>query len=95
MPEPDPLTFTLTADASRALRQAVADGEFASVDDALADALAAWARRHEEREEELAWIKAQIAVSLIDPGPTLSEKEVDQRLEAFFDAAERRDHEAA
>lgn len=91
----DPITLTLPGDASRALRQAVADGEYGSIDDALADALARWGRRHEEREEELAWIRAKVSASLADPEPDLSEEEVDERLRLMFEAHDRRADEAA
>lgn len=91
----DPITLTLPGDASRALRQAVADGEYGSVDDALADALARWGRRHEEREEELAWIRAKVHASLLDPRPRLSMDEVRAHMDEVFKNARQQDDAAA
>ena len=84
MSDHDPLTLTIPADLSRALREAAAAGECGSADDALADALATWARRHEDREEELACVKASVRAAIHDPRPSSSLEEVDAHLDAFF-----------
>lgn len=92
------ISVSLPAELGLALREAVAKGEYPSVDDAAADALTTWARRHQDREEDLAWVKARIKASIIDPRPSLSGEEVDAYLEELFkadEAAERRSDEAA
>lgn len=92
------VSIQIPAHLAAALREAVAVGEYASVDEAAADALTTWARRHADREEELAWVKARIKASIIDPRPSLSGAEVDAYLDALFEAdeaAERRSDEAA
>ena len=95
MSESHPLTVTLPADLSRRLREAVAEGEYPSVDEALADALSAWANRHEDRADELAWVRAKLRASLADPDPDLSEEEVEARLRAMFRPAGREADAAA
>lgn len=84
MTEPDRITLTLPADTSLALRQAVADGEYGSVEDAVADALSTWRHRHEDRAETLAEIRAMVGASIHDPRPSLSLDEVDAHMDAFF-----------
>ena len=80
----EPLTLTVPAHLAAAIRDAVAAGEYSSPEAALADALEIWSRRHEEREETLAELKAMIGASIHDPRPSLSLAEVDAHLEAFF-----------
>lgn len=91
----DPITLMLSAEASRRLREAVADGEYGSVEDALEDALGAWGRRHEDRAEALAMIKARIAASLDDPRPSLSLADVEARMQALYRRERARNDEAA
>lgn len=95
MTEPDRITLALPADTSLALRQAVADGEYGSVEDAVADALSGWQRRHEDRAEELAWVKAKIRSSLLDPRPSLSMEQVRSHMDEVFRRAKRQDDAAA
>lgn len=78
------LTLTIPAELAAALREAVAANEYASPDEAVADALATWARRVEDREEELAWIRAKVRAAIHDPRPSLSLEQVDAHLDAFF-----------
>ena len=80
----EPLTVSIPAPLARALRDAVAAGEYPSADAALADALERWTHRHEERQEAFAELKAMIGASIHDPRPSLSLAEVDAHLEAFF-----------
>ena len=89
------LRLTIPPDLATLLREAVAAGEFPSVDAALADALETWGRRHEERAENLAWLKARLLSARLDPRPLLSQAEVDDKLKAFFAAAEKAADEAA
>lgn len=91
----EPITLSLPAEVLAALQAAVEAGEYASPEDAVGDALRVWQRRHKDRAEELAWVKARIKASLADPRPSLSGEEVDAHLEAFFANAERQADEAA
>lgn len=96
MPSSENLTVTVPAELAAALRDAVATGEYPDLDAALADALAGWSRRHEDREENLAWLKASILRARLDPAPDLSEEEFEARMQTFYTAAERAaDNEAA
>lgn len=90
------LTLTIPQHFADELREAVAAGEYASADDALADALSTWARRKEDREEGMAEIRAMVAASIHDPRPSLSLDEVDAHLDALFRNVEAsRNNEAA
>ena len=89
------LPLTVPPDLARLLRAAAEDGEYPSADAALADALAVWARRHEDAAENLAWVKARIRRARLDPTPLLTEEDVDQRMDAFFAAVDKAADEAA
>lgn len=91
----EPLTLTVPRDVAAALREAVDNGEYASLDAAFLDALTVWMRRHEDREEDLAWIKARVLRARLDPSPDLTEEELEARMEAFFAAADKAVDEAA
>ena len=91
----EPLHVTIPPDYAAALRDAVAAGEYASLDEALADALSAWSRREDEHEEELAWIKAKVRASIADPRPSLSLAEVRAHMDAVFARARSDGDEAA
>lgn len=95
MSEEGRLTVTLLPEISRALGDAVEAGEYGSIDDALADAFATWSHRHEDREEELAWVKARIHASLDDPRPSLTIEEVEAHMKAVFANAQKRRDAAA
>lgn len=89
------LRLTVPPDLAAFLEKAVAAGEFPSVDAALADALETWGRWHEQRAEDIAWLKARIERGRLDPTPHVTEAELDARLEAFLAAAAKAADEAA
>jgi antitoxin ParD1/3/4 len=91
----EPLTLTIPARFARAFRDAVAAGEYASPEAALADALENWTHRHEDAEEELAWMKARIQASLADPRPSLTMAEVRSYLDQVFERTRAADDAAA
>lgn len=89
------LPLTVPPEFARLLQAALEAGEYPSADAALADALAVWARRHEDAAENLAWVRARIRRARLDPTPLLTEEEVDRRMDAFFAAVDKADDEAA
>lgn len=89
------ISVTLTPEMLRLVEAAVEAGEFASVSEALRDAIRAWQREREERAERLEAIRARIRRSLEDPRPPLTMEEVDERLESLFRELEARHGNAA
>ena len=89
------LTASIPTELASALREAVSAGEYASLDEAFADALTAWARRHEDQEEAAAWIRARIRASIADPRPSLSPAEVRAHMKKVSARSRATDDEAA
>ena len=89
------LTVTLPSELAAALRYAVIKGEYADVDAALADALTTWSRREEEAKEELAWTRAKVRASILDPRPSLTMNEVRAQLDEVFAQTRMNGDEAA
>jgi len=81
------ISITLPPEMLRLLREAVAEGEYASTSEALRDAVRAWHRQRLEDAERLAVLRARARLSLTDPTPSLSEAEADARLAALFAAS--------
>lgn len=77
------------------IERAIATGEYASAEEAVADALRTWTRRHEERAEELLALKARINAALSDPRPSLSTDEVKAHLQAVVAKSKARRDAAA
>jgi antitoxin ParD1/3/4 len=75
---------TMTGDMLRVIRESVDSGEYASASEVLCDAMRLWQRQRAEDAERLQAIRARIRRSLDDPRPSLTEEEVDARLEALF-----------
>ncbi len=71
----------------RLLREAVAEGEYASTSEALRDAVRTWHRQRLEDTERMAALRARTQQSIADPAPALSEAEADARLAALFAAS--------
>jgi antitoxin ParD1/3/4 len=84
MQSAEKISVTLPPDMLRVLRDAVAAGEFASTGEALRDAVRAWQRQRLEDAERLAAMRTRVHAALADPRPSLTETEVDDRLQAFF-----------
>ena len=81
------ISITLPPDMLRLIREAVAEGEYASTSEVLRDAVRAWQRQRLEDAERLAALRARARASLADPAPALTEAEADARLAALFAAA--------
>ena len=81
------ISITLPPEMLRLVRQAVAEGEYASTSEALRDAVRAWHRQRLEDAERLAALRARAQQSIADPAPSLSETEADARLAALFAAS--------
>jgi antitoxin ParD1/3/4 len=71
----------------RLLREAVAEGEYASTSEALRDAVRAWHRQRLEDTDRLAALRARAQRSIADPAPSFSETDADARLAALFAAS--------
>ncbi|MCJ2124983.1 type II toxin-antitoxin system ParD family antitoxin [Methylobacterium sp. J-077] len=83
MPPAETISVTLPPETVRALRERVEAGEYASVGDALEDAVRAWQSRRREDAERLDAIRARIRRSLDDPSPPLSVEGVRAHLKAL------------
>ncbi len=84
MPSAEKISITMTPDMLRIIRESVEAGEYASASEALRDAVRVWQRQRVEDAERLRSVRARIRRSIDDPRPSLSEIEVDTRLEALF-----------
>jgi antitoxin ParD1/3/4 len=87
MQSAEKISITLPPEMLRLLREAVAEGEYASTSEALRDAVRAWHRQRLEDTERLAALRARGRQSLADPAVPLSEAEADARLAALFAAS--------
>lgn len=85
------ISITLPPEMLRLLREAVADGEYASTSEALRDAVRAWHRQRLEDAERLAALRARAQQSIADSAASLSEADVDARLQALFAASSAAD----
>lgn len=88
------ISVTLTPEMLRVIEASVEAGEFASVSEALRDAVRAWQRERQERAERLEAIRARIRRSLEDPRPPISMEELDRRMDALFERLRRGDEAA-
>jgi antitoxin ParD1/3/4 len=87
MPNPERLSITLPPDMLRDIRDAVAAGDYASTSEVLRDAVRRWQRQRSEDAERLAALRARAQRSLADPRPSLTEAEVNARLDALLDGS--------
>jgi antitoxin ParD1/3/4 len=87
MQSAEKISITLPSEMLRLLREAVAEGEYASTSEALCDAVRAWYRPRLEDTECVAALRARARQSLADPAASLSEAEADIRLAARFGAS--------
>lgn len=94
MQSAEKISITITPDMLRAVRESVEAGEYASISEAMRDAVRVWQRQRLEDAERLAAIKARIRRSLDDPRPALSSEEVRDSLEALFAEARKDAHSA-
>ena len=89
MQNAEKISVTVTTDMLRTIRASVEAGEYASTSEALRDAVRLWQRQRSEDAERLSALKARVQRSIDDPRPSLSEAEVDARLDRLFDDAPR------
>jgi antitoxin ParD1/3/4 len=75
----------MTPDMLEAIRNGAASGVYASTSEVLRDAPRLWRHQRAEDAERLEVIRARIRRSLDDPRPSLSEDEVDTRLDRLFE----------
>jgi antitoxin ParD1/3/4 len=80
MQNAEKISVTMTPELLRILRESVEAGEYASMSEALRDAVRSWQRQRVEDAERLAALRARVKRSLDDPRPDLSEDEVAARL---------------
>ena len=80
MPSAEKISVTMTSDMLKVIRESVSAGEYASTSEALRDAVRQWRRRRVEAAERLDAVRARLRRSIDDPRPSLSENEVDARL---------------
>ena len=76
------VSVTMAREQMQAIRERVEAGEFATVSEAMRDAVRVWQRQRIEDAERLEAIRARVRRSIEDPRPSLSEDEVDAALEA-------------
>ena len=81
------ISVTMTTEQIETIRASVEAGEYASTSEALRDAVRVWQRQRSEDAERMASIKARIRRAISDPRPSLTEAEVDERLDRLFAAA--------
>jgi antitoxin ParD1/3/4 len=81
------ISITLPPEMLRLIRESVASGEYASTSEVLRDAARLWHRQRLEDAERLAELRARLRRSLGDPRPSLTEGEVQERLQALFERA--------
>jgi antitoxin ParD1/3/4 len=84
MQSAEKISVTITSDMLRAIRESVSAGEYASTSEALRDAVRLWQRQRLEDAERMEGLRARLRRSIDDPRPSLSDGEVDERLERLF-----------
>jgi antitoxin ParD1/3/4 len=87
MQSAEKISVTMTTDMLKVIRESVRAGEYASTSEALRDAVRLWQRRRIEDAERLEAIRARVRRSIDDPHASLSEDEVDARLDRLFETA--------
>jgi antitoxin ParD1/3/4 len=75
------ISITMTPDMLRAIRESVEAGEYASVSEALRDAVRVWQRQRIEDAERLTAITARVRRSLEDPRPSVPLDDAFDRIE--------------
>ncbi|TGQ07855.1 MULTISPECIES: type II toxin-antitoxin system ParD family antitoxin [unclassified Mesorhizobium] len=76
------VSVTMAREQMQAIRERVEAGEFATVSEAMRDAVRVWQRQRIEDAERLEAIRARVRRSIEDSRPSLSEDEADAALEA-------------
>jgi antitoxin ParD1/3/4 len=89
------ISVTITPEMHRLIRESVEAGEYASASEVLRDAMRAWQRQRVEDAERIKAVRGRIRRSLDDPRPSLSEEEVEARLEELFEETAKARRDAA
>lgn len=84
MSHAEKIGVAMTVEQLGAIRASVEAGEYASTSEALRDAVRLWQAQRVEDAERIALIRARIRRSIDDPRPSLTDAEVDERLERLF-----------
>jgi antitoxin ParD1/3/4 len=74
------LSITLPAEMARMVRDKVEGGAYASNSEVIREALRTWQEREAIKAHRLDEIRERIAESIDDPRPSLTDKDVNQRL---------------
>jgi antitoxin ParD1/3/4 len=74
------LSITLPAEMARMVREKVEGGAYASNSEVIREALRTWQEREAMKAQRLDEIRERIAESINDPRPSLTDKDVNQRL---------------
>lgn len=83
MQNAEKISITMTPEMMQVIRASVASGEYASTSEALRDAVRIWQRDRQEHAERLDAIRQRVKSSVDDPRPSVSEAEVQKRLQAL------------
>jgi antitoxin ParD1/3/4 len=81
------ISVTMTSDMLSEIRESVRAGDYASTSEALRDAVRLWRQRRREDTERLDALRARVRRSIDDPRTSLSEEEVEARLNRLFEEA--------
>lgn len=85
MDDAEKISVTVSAEMLRAIRASVASGEYASVSEAMRDAVRVWERDRHEHSERMEAIRQRIRTSIADPRPAVSLRTVRERLRSLHD----------
>jgi antitoxin ParD1/3/4 len=83
MQNAEKISITMTPEMMQVIRASVASGEYASTSEAMRDAVRIWQRDRQEHAERLEAIRQRVKPSVDDPRPSVSEAEVQKRLQAL------------
>jgi len=85
MDHAEKLSITLPANLARLVRDKVKTGAYASNSEVIRDALRAWQEREQDREQQLASIRARLEEAANDPRPPLTSKALSERLDRLHE----------
>jgi antitoxin ParD1/3/4 len=81
------LSITLPTEMARLIRAKVDEGGYASNSEVIREAMRAWQTEVQLRTDRLADIRAQIAKTLADPSPMISDEELEKHFKERFEQA--------
>ncbi|MGK6313257.1 ribbon-helix-helix domain-containing protein [Neorhizobium sp. DT-125] len=95
MQSAEKLSITMTRDLMETVRESVAAGEFATISEAMRNAVRVWQRQRLEDAERLEAIRARIRRSIDDPRPSLTAEEMEDEMAAYMARAKKAGRDAA